>query len=60
MSELGKISEHAGEYAEQLVTEMLEAKADDNEILLGEFLLESSTIQVQLKVTRNSKDFMDE
>ncbi|MEZ8296508.1 hypothetical protein AB6D11_22065 [Vibrio splendidus] len=60
MSEAQKVAAEAPDYIETLLIEMLEGDHPDNEVLLGALLSGDSTIQVQLKITRNPKDFLDE
>jgi len=60
MSEAIKVAAEAPQYIESLLTEMLEGDHPDNEVLLGTLLSGKDTIQVQLKITRNPADFMDE
>ena len=60
MSEALKVAAEAPDYIETLLVEMLEGDHPDNEVLLGALLSGDSTIQVQLKITRNPKDFLDE
>ena len=60
MSEAKAVAAEAEDYIEQLLIEMFEGKYPDNEILLGTLLSGEDRIQVQLKITRNPEDFMDE
>ncbi|QPK06519.1 hypothetical protein FCV62_18205 [Vibrio kanaloae] len=60
MSEALKVAAEAPDYIETLLVEMIEGDHQDNEILLGILLSGDESIQVQLKVTRNPADFMDE
>lgn len=60
MSEALKVAAEASDYIETLLVEMIEGDHQDNEILLGILLSGDESIQVQLKVTRNPADFMDE
>ncbi|MEQ6344928.1 MULTISPECIES: hypothetical protein [Vibrio] len=60
MSEALKVAAEAPDYIETLLIEMLEGDHPDNEVLLGTLLSGNSTIQVQLKITRNPEDFLDE
>ncbi|MGF1696572.1 hypothetical protein L4C54_12935 [Vibrio lamellibrachiae] len=60
MSEAIKVAAAAPSYIETLLTEMFEGDYPDNEVLLGVLLAGQSQIQVQLKITRNPEDFMDE
>jgi len=60
MSEAQKIAAEAPDYIETLLVEMLEGRHPDNEVLLGTLLCGDESIQVQLKITRNPADFLDE
>jgi len=60
MSEAIKMAAQAPSYIETLLVEMLEGNYPDNEVLLGTLLSGKDSIQVQLKITRNPDDFMDE
>lgn len=60
MSEALKIAAEAPDYIETLLVEMLEGDHPDNEVLLGTLLSGDESIQVQLKITRNPNDFLDE
>ncbi|MGF1905228.1 hypothetical protein [Aliivibrio salmonicida] len=60
MSEAIKAASHAKDYIEELIVEMLEGKHPNNEILLGVLELEGKPLQIQLKVTMNPSEFMDE
>ena len=60
MSEALNVAAEAPDYIETLLVEMIEGDHQDNEILLGILLSGDESIQVQLKVTRNPADFMDE
>ncbi|MEZ8855575.1 hypothetical protein AB6E16_08720 [Vibrio atlanticus] len=60
MSEALKVAAEAPDYIETLLVEMLEGDHPDNEVLLGTLLSGDESIQVQLKITRNPKDFLDE
>ncbi|MBJ2147564.1 hypothetical protein JC606_14405 [Vibrio sp. IB15] len=60
MSEAQKIAAEAPDYIETLLVEMLEGEHPDNEVLLGTLLCVDESIQVQLKITRNPADFLDE
>lgn len=57
-----EIEENAVGWVEKLIAEMLEGEHDDNRIILGELSTQSGSeiIQVQLVVTRNESDFIDE
>ncbi|GEM77509.1 hypothetical protein [Vibrio sagamiensis] len=60
MSEAQIVASEALDYIEQLLTEMFEGKHPDNEVLLGTLLSGNDRIQVQLKVTRQPENFLDE
>ena len=60
MSEALKVAAEAPDYIETLLVEMLQGAHPDNEVLLGTLLSGDESIQVQLKVTRNPADFLDE
>lgn len=60
MSEALKVAAEAPDYIETLLVEMLEGNYADNEVLLGTLLSGNESIQVQLKITRNPTDFLDE
>ncbi|PML06253.1 hypothetical protein [Vibrio lentus] len=60
MSEALKVAAEAPDYIETLLIEMLEGDHPDNEVLLGSLLSGDESIQVQLKITRNPEDFLDE
>ncbi|MDH5880396.1 hypothetical protein L8S15_14970 [Vibrio sp. S/42/10] len=60
MSEALKVAAEAPDYIETLLVEMLQGDHPDNEVLLGTLLSGNESIQVQLKITRNPVDFMDE
>lgn len=60
MSEAIKAAERAPSAIEHLIREMLEAKATDNVIGLGELELEGKPLQIQLVVTMNQEDFLDD
>jgi len=60
MSEALKVAAEAPDYIETLLVEMLEGNHADNEVLLGTLLSGNESIQVQLKITRNPTDFLDE
>lgn len=45
---------------EELIADMLEGDHQDNEISLGRLLCGKSEIQVQLKITRNRCDFIED
>ncbi|KAA8598007.1 hypothetical protein F0Z19_3507 [Vibrio cyclitrophicus] len=60
MSEALKVAAEAPDYIETLLVEMLQGDHPDNEVLLGTLLSGDESIQVQLKITRNPVDFMDE
>ncbi|MEZ8542925.1 hypothetical protein AB6C74_08775 [Vibrio splendidus] len=60
MSEAQKVAGEAPDYIETLLVEMLEGEHSENEVLLGTLLSGDESIQVQLKITRNPEDFLDE
>lgn len=60
MSEAIKAAERAPNAIEHLIREMLEAKAADNVIGLGELELEGKPLQIQLVVTMNQEEFLDD
>lgn len=60
MSEALKMAAEAPDYIETLLVEMLEGDHPDNEVLLGTLLSGDESIQIQLKITRNPEDFLDE
>lgn len=60
MSEHIKIAAQAVDYIEGLFVEIIEGDHDDNEVLLGTVLVGNKSFQIQLKVTANPDDFMDE
>ncbi|MDO6497348.1 hypothetical protein [Photobacterium sanguinicancri] len=60
MTEAQKIAAEAPSYVMTLIIEMLEGHYKDNEVLLGTVIDGDSEIQIQLKVTRDSEQFMDE
>ncbi|PMN08332.1 hypothetical protein BCT39_14410 [Vibrio lentus] len=60
MSEALKMAAEASDYIETLIIEMLQGDHPDNEVLLGTLLSGDESIQVQLKITRNPADFLDE
>lgn len=62
MSDAKEAAEKAVDWVEQLIAEMLGGNHEDNRIVLGELSTQdgSKNIQVQLVVTRNEKDFIDE
>ena len=60
MSEALKMAAEAPDYIETLIIEMLQGDYPDNEVLLGTLLSGDESIQVQLKITRNPTDFLDE
>jgi hypothetical protein len=59
-SEATELASKAGEWVDQLIEEMLEGDHPDNSILLGKVSSGSDDIQIQLIVTRNQFDFLDE
>ena len=60
MSDLTDAAERAPEFVEQLASEMFEGKYDNNHMLLGTLHDGDSMLQVQLIVTRNTEEFLDE
>ncbi|EAS44822.1 hypothetical protein C9J48_24070 [Photobacterium profundum] len=60
MSEAIKAAGRAAEVIEQLIAEMLEVCADDNCMGLAELEVEGQPFQIQLLVTRNVDDFLDD
>ncbi len=60
MSEAQAVAAEAKDYIEQLLVEMFEGNHLDNEVLLGTLLSGEDRIQVQLKITRQPENFMDE
>ncbi|MEZ8695023.1 hypothetical protein AB6D15_22560 [Vibrio splendidus] len=60
MSEALRMAAEAPDYIETLIIEMLQGDHPDNEVLLGTLLSGDESIQVQLKITRNPTDFLDE
>ncbi|MFA0604926.1 hypothetical protein [Vibrio amylolyticus] len=60
MSNAKKVADEASCYIETLLAEMFEGNYPNNEVLLGILSSGSDTIQVQLKITRNAAEFMDE
>ncbi|KAB0300739.1 hypothetical protein F2Z80_16600 [Vibrio fortis] len=60
MSEAQAVAAEAKDYIEQLLVEMFEGNHPDNEVLLGTLLSGKDRIQVQLKITRQPENFMDE
>lgn len=60
MREAKKIASEAPDYIETIIADMLEGSHSDNKVLLGELLDSNTEIQVQLLVTTNKKQFIDE
>jgi hypothetical protein len=60
MSEAKKIENEAPDYIETIIADMLKGNHPDNKVLLGELLDGNTEIQVQLLVTTNKKQFIDE
>lgn len=60
MNEPKLIASEAADYVETLIAEMLEGDYPDNQVLLGTVLDGGTEIQIQLHVTRNAVQFMDE
>ena len=59
MSDARKMAKLAEFEIEELISDMLEGDYQDNEIALGHLSTGKSSIQVQLKITRNPVDFLD-
>lgn len=59
MSDAKELVSNATDYIEELIADMLEGDHQDNEVSLGRLLYGKGEIQVQLKVTRNRCDFLD-
>lgn len=60
MSDLRDIAKEAVYEVEDLVTDLFKQKCSDSQILLGTVGEGMERIQVQLLVTRNPKNYMDE
>jgi hypothetical protein len=60
MSGAIQVAEKAREHVEQLITDMLEGDHQDNQVSLGLLICGDEYIQVQLKITRNTCDFLDD
>lgn len=60
MSDAVHIAKEAPLYIEDLITEMMREKIADNRVLLGTVLNGDEEIQIQLVVTRNQENIMDE
>lgn len=60
MSDAVQIVKEAPMYVEDLITEMMREKIADNRVLLGTVLNDDEEIQIQLVVTRNQENMMDE
>ena len=60
MSDAIQITKEAPLYIEDLIAEMMREKIADNRVLLGAVLAGDEEIQIQLVVTRNTENMMDE
>ncbi|WP_025740886.1 hypothetical protein [Salinivibrio socompensis] len=60
MSGAIEVTEDASSHIEELIADMLGGGHKDNQVLLGVLQSGEDVIQVQLKVTRDPADFMDE
>jgi hypothetical protein len=62
MSDAKEAAEKAVDWVEQLIAEMIDGDHQDNKIVLGELTNQSGSeeLQIQLVVTRNKEDFIDE
>lgn len=60
MSDAIQITKEAPLYIEDLIAEMMREKIADNRVLLGTVLAGDEEIQIQLVVTRNTENMMDE
>lgn len=60
MSDAIQIAKEAPLYVEDLIAEMMREKVADNRALLGTVLNGDEEIQIQLVVTRNQENMMDE
>jgi hypothetical protein len=60
MSGAIEIAETAVDHIETLLSDMYEAEADNNYMLLGTVGTNEKPIQIQLIVTRNPNEFFDE
>lgn len=60
MSDSVEISQTATEHIEALISEMYAGKHDNNHMLLGTLHSGDEPLQIQLLVTRNPEEFLDE
>jgi len=60
MSDCIKVAQTATEYIEDLIAEMYAGDHDNNHLLLGTLHSGGEPLQIQLAVTRNSEEFLDE
>lgn len=60
MSDGVDIAKTAVEHVENLITEMYAGEHDNNHILLGSLHSGNEPLQIQLFVTRNTEEFLDE
>lgn len=60
MSDAREIAEEAQAHIESLIADMLEGDHQDNRVLLGSVFDGAKEIQIQLVVTQNPRDFLDE
>jgi hypothetical protein len=60
MSEIFEICKNTADQANELLIEMLEGNWPDNKLLSGSVQDGNTAIQVQLLITKNSADFLDE
>lgn len=59
MSGAREVAKEAVDYIEELIADMLAGEYMDNEVALGMVLCGKQKIQVQLKVTMDSRDFLE-
>lgn len=60
MSAAREIAEEAPVHIESLIADMLEGDHQDNVVLLGTVFDGQKEIQIQLMVTQNPRDFLDD
>jgi len=60
LSAAREIAEEAPTHIESLIADMLEGDHQDNVVLLGTVFDGQKEIQIQLLVTQNPRDFMDD
>ena len=60
MSEAIQLAATATEHIDDLITEMFAGSHDNDHMLLGTLQSGSEQVQVQLIVTRNTEEFLDE